>query len=207
MKRILFLALMLAGCGGSDSQLPFFDSVTNAPVWSVDQVAVRQVGDFAFTDQTGAMVDRETMKGQPFVAHFFFVECTDICPTLRSRLTAVTAAFSFSQVAILSHSVAGEQDTVEKLAAYAQVNNINPTQWRLLTGDPQEVLHLAQDVYGAEMRDYTAGAVQGSTFMHTETVFLVDGSGFVRGMYNGTLESEINLLIRDIATLLTEGNA
>lgn len=207
MKRFLLFCLVLAGCGRADSELPYFDVATNAPVWSVDHGAVRKVGDFAFTDQTGAVVDRKNVAGRPFVAHFFFVECTDICPTLRSRLTSVTATYGASKVGILSHSVAGEQDTVEKLAAYAQVNHIDPTQWRLLTGDPGMVLRLAQDVYGAEMRDYTAGAAQGSTFMHTETVFLVDGDGFIRGRYNGTLESEINLLIRDIDTLLSAGNA
>jgi protein SCO1/2 len=207
MKRILLFCLVLAGCGSPETELPYFDVASNAPVWSVDRGAVRRIGDFAFTDQTGALVDRETVSGRAFVAHFFFVECTDICPTLRSRLTAVTEVYGASQVAILSHSVAEKQDTVDKLAAYAQVNHIEPAQWRLLTGDPQTVLHLAQEVYGAEMRDYTAGAEQGSTFMHTETVFLVDGEGFVRGMYNGTLESEINLLIRDIDTLLSDGNA
>lgn len=207
MKRFLLFVLVLVGCGGPGSELPYFDAATNAPVWSVDRGVVRRVGDFAYTDQTGAVVDRNAVSGRPFVAHFFFVECTDICPTLRSRLTSVTATYGASQVGILSHSVAGEQDTVEKLAAYAQVNHIDPGQWRLLTGEPASVLHLAQDVYGAEMRDYTAGAAQGSTFMHTETVFLVDGDGFIRGRYNGTLESEINLLIRDIDTLLAEGNA
>ena len=71
-----------------------------------------------------------------------------------------------------------------------------------MTGDQQQILDLARNSYGAELRNYSGLKAPGMEFLHTETVFLVDGEGRVRGMYNGTLQSEISLLKSDIDTLL-----
>lgn len=200
-KALILMAVILAGCGGSADTLPYFTAASNTPVWNADS-EIRTVAPFALTDQKGSIIGNEELTGSPYVASFFFVSCTNICPTLRSRLTTVADSFHESEVKILSHSVTPELDTVEKLAAYSSVNNIDPAQWKLLTGDRDEILDLARNSYGAELRNYSSADAAGTEFLHTETVFLVDGEGRVRGMYNGTLQSEINLLKRDINTLL-----
>jgi protein SCO1/2 len=41
-------------------------------------------------------------------------------------------------------------------------------------------------------------------FLHTEAIFLVDGHGRIRGVYDGSLQYEITRLIEDIATLERE---
>jgi len=200
-KALILMVFILAGCGGSADTLPYFTAASNTPVWNADH-EIRTVAPFALTDQLGRLIGNEELKGTPYVASFFFVSCTNICPTLKSRLTAVADSFNDSEVKILSHSVTPELDTVEKLAAYSSVNNIDPAQWKLLTGDRGDILDLARNSYGAELRNYSSADAAGTEFLHTETVFLVDGEGRVRGMYNGTLQSEINLLKRDINTLL-----
>jgi protein SCO1 len=39
-------------------------------------------------------------------------------------------------------------------------------------------------------------------FLHTEHILLVDKSKRIRGIYNGTLQLEIEQMIKDIQTLL-----
>lgn len=198
---LTFVVALLAGCGGRTDALPYFTTVSNTPVWETDH-EIRSVAAFELTDQLGERVSNDDVQGAPYVASFFFVSCTNICPTLRTRLTTIAESFDTHDVMILSHSVTPELDTVEKLAAYSSVNNINPAQWKLLTGNREDVLDLARNSYGAELRNYSALDAAGTEFLHTEMVFLVDGEGHVRGMYNGTLQSEINLLKVDINTLL-----
>jgi protein SCO1/2 len=41
-------------------------------------------------------------------------------------------------------------------------------------------------------------------FLHTENFLLVDGGGHLRGLYKGTLETEMERLKQDIAVLLSE---
>jgi protein SCO1/2 len=200
-KLLLLMAVMLAGCGGNVDSLPYFTVASNTPVWDSDS-DIRSVARFALTDQQGSTITNEELRGAPYVASFFFVSCTNICPTLRSRLTSVADSFHETEVKILSHSVTPQLDTVDKLAAYSAVNNIEPAQWKLLTGKREEILDLARYSYGAELRNYSSPDAAGTEFLHTETVFLVDGEGRVRGIYNGTLQSEINLLKKDINTLL-----
>ncbi len=200
---IIVLAFISAsGCSSGSTGLPYFTTVSNTPVWDTDDHEVRMVAPFELTDQEGRSVSNAIMKGKPYVASFFFVSCTNICPTLRSRLTSVAETFDANDVMILSHSVTPELDTVERLAAYSTINNIEPDQWKLLTGERETILDLARESYGAELRNFSALDAAGTEFLHTETVFLVDGDGHIRGMYNGTLQSEINLLKADINSLL-----
>ncbi|MFZ1717024.1 MAG: SCO family protein, partial [Saprospiraceae bacterium] len=65
-----------------------------------------------------------------------------------------------------------------------------------------EIYTLARQSYFAEE---DLGFTRDSTdFLHTEHVLLVDGHQRIRGIYNGTLEVEIDQMIADIRVLLEE---
>ncbi len=208
----IVILVLLAGCGHETvSEIPYFSLEDMTPEWessqTVSESEYRHVQSFIFTDQSGESVSEEDVAGQPYVASFFFVSCTNICPTLKTRLTSVAASFDADELKILSHSVTPDLDTVERLAAYSRINNIDERQWKLLTDSKEDVLRHAADSFGAQLKNYTAGVSGEEDFLHTETVFLVDGEGFVRGLYNGTLQLEIEQLIKDIDVLLLESKA
>jgi len=84
------------------------------------------------------------------------------------------------------------------LAAFGRDRGIDAARWWLVTGDAKEIAGLARDSYFADDRRLAnADAV-----LHTEKVLLVDASGHLRGVYNGTLPYDITRLIRDIRLLL-----
>jgi protein SCO1/2 len=72
----------------------------------------------------------------------------------------------------------------------------------LLTGTRNEIYDLARRSYFAEEQ---LGFSKDSTdFLHTEHVLLVDKTGRIRGIYNGTLAMDMEQLRDDIFLLSKE---
>ncbi len=77
-------------------------------------------------------------------------------------------------------------------------------KWHLLTGNKVNIYTLARPSYFAEA---DLGFTKDSTeFLHTEHVLLIDKTKRIRGIYNGTLQLEIDQIIKDIKILLAEGS-
>jgi protein SCO1/2 len=189
---------------GLVSGIPFYREVGGGPEWldpESPEADAHRLAPFALTDQTGAMVTRETLAGRVSVTSFFFTRCGDLCPTLRSNLTRVQDEFlAEDDVLLLSISVTPDADTPEVLARYAATNGIVAAKWRLLTGDRDEIRELARDSWLVELTD---GARHGvDSLAHTETVVVADGEGRIRGLYDGSLRLEVDRLIEDVHALL-----
>jgi protein SCO1/2 len=109
-------------------------------------------------------------------------------------------------VAILSHTVDPETDTVEQLKRYALKYDADPAQWNFVTGDKQAL-------YSMAINSYLVTAVEDTTqkdimpdFIHSEKFVLVDKEKHIRGVYDGTQKGEVDKLIKDIAELRKEYN-
>ena len=72
----------------------------------------------------------------------------------------------------------------------------------MLTGDKNKIYTLAKKKYFA---GDTVGYYQsGNEFLHTENFILLDKLRRIRGVYNGTLEFEMERLKEDMGDLLKE---
>ncbi|MFT5141791.1 MAG: protein SCO1/2 [Rhodothermales bacterium] len=200
MTRFLPLvcALALCACSPETSELPYYRTASLTPEWlnQNEAQAAHEIGDFALVNQDGDSVTGQDLEGQVYVANFFFVRCTAICPTMRSNLGKVQDAFADDPgVKLISHTIDPESDSVSILRGYAALNKIKSGKWHLLTGSHDEIYGLARDSYFAELDDLGTG------FLHTENFYLVDGQGHLRGVYNGTLEFDVERLVEDIRVL------
>jgi len=107
-----------------------------------------------------------------------------------------------SSVVILSYSVTPWIDTPEKLKDFKSRKQIDKQNWHFLTGNKGSIYKLARQSYFAEE---SLGFSKDSTeFLHTEHFILVDPTGRIRGIYNGTLQLEAEQLIKDIGVLKKE---
>ena len=199
-------ATCLSGCGKiiPSERLPFYEDTDLTPVWiepsDLNYASIHTVSPFALQNQYGELRSSEDLDGKIYVANFFFANCTQICPTMRSNLRLVQETFRKDEaVRIISHTVLPESDTVSVLRAYAAANSILKGKWDLLTGTKEEIYTLAENSYFAEIK----GEVD-TEFLHTETFYLVDAKKRIRGVYNGTLEFDVNRLIEDIVLLKKE---
>ncbi len=103
---------------------------------------------------------------------------------------------------LLSHTVMPWKYTVALLKDYEKNNNIDSEKWNLVTGEKDELYSIARNGYFAD-EDFTKTQDE-SEFIHTENFILVDTEGFIRGVYNGTLEIDVERLIRHISILKKE---
>ncbi len=163
-----------------------------------------RISDFKLIDQRGDTITLDAIKDRIIVADFFFTTCPTICPKMTKNLARVQEAFPHDQrLAILSHSVTPEMDSVPVLDAYARLHGADPDQWHLLTGDRAQIYALARKSYFACLDEGDGGP---QDFVHTENIVLVDPNRRIRGFYDGTSGSATDDLIRDISKLMNEQN-
>ncbi|HEX6747294.1 MAG TPA: SCO family protein [Longimicrobium sp.] len=192
------------GMGTRPDGLPFYTSRDLTPRWISPRAAERihRIAPFRLTDQDGRTITERDVAGKVYVASFFFTRCQQLCPILGNGLRRVQTAFAAdSGVAILSHSVTPEIDSVATLKRWAEMRGVRG-RWHLLTGDRAQIRRLAEASYFVELSD-TTGNTQG-TLVHTETLVLVDGRRRIRGVYDGSLPYDVAQLITDIRTLRGE---
>lgn len=104
-------------------------------------------------------------------------------------------------VLFISHSVTPYDDNVDVLKRYATIKHISNPNWHLVTGDKQQIYRIARSGYFADAVTSSAITTQ---FLHTENFILVDKHRHIRGVYNGTIELEVENLVKHIKILEQE---
>jgi len=208
-KLVLILMVLLSACAPKKEQvgLPYFDTPDFTPTW-VDKNTnafqnLHTIPAFSFTDQDGNNVSDMTVNDKIYVVDFFFTRCGSICPKMTNNMGKVANAFLKDQnVVMLSHSVTPELDNAMVLKKYAETKGIKNPNWHLLTGDKKQIYDIARKGYFADNAiGYNKDV---SEFLHTENFVLVDKHRHIRGVYNGTIDFEVDNLVRHIKMLERE---
>lgn len=211
LRTNLFLcAVLMISCANKKTQnrLPYYNKPDFTPEFissgkEAEQKINHRLSSFAMTDQHGKMVTEKDIDGRVHVANFIFTSCAGICPILTKNMKLVQRAFiNNPDIVILSYSVTPWIDSVSRLKRYAEANEIVSPNWHLLTGNKNEIYSLARQSYFAE--EDLGFTKDSSDFLHTEHVLLLDRSKKIRGIYNGTLQLEMEQLIKDIELLVKE---
>lgn len=161
-----------------------------------------RVGNFNLTDQDGNTVTPNNFKDKIYVTDFFFVTCPTICPKMTDQMLRVYEEFKDNDaILLLSHTVMPEEDSVPVLKEYADKIEVNSNKWKFVTGDKKQIYDLARKTYFAAVTEGDGGV---DDFIHTENFVLVDKEKRLRGFYDGTSKKDVDRLINDIYTLLSE---
>ncbi|NEX18949.1 SCO family protein [Thiorhodococcus mannitoliphagus] len=93
---------------------------------------------------------RELDSGKPVIVNFIFTTCTTICPVLSATFSQVQGALGegAQDVRMISISIDPEEDTPERLRAYAERYHAGP-EWRFFTGNRDDIIAIqkAFEVY------------------------------------------------------------
>lgn len=193
---------MLTACKKKESSVPYYNSPDLTPSWEKGS-GTHTISGFSFTDQEGNIITNEDFKGKIYIANFFFTACPGICPKMKNNLQKVADRYKDnSKVKFISHSVTPYADSVPALKEYAEVHHIDNNQWHLVTGSKGDIYNIARKSYFAD--DEIGFNADSSEFLHTERFVLVDEDQHIRGVYNGTVELEMERLIEDIELLFEE---
>lgn len=159
-----------------------------------------KIDSFAFVNQDSVLVTNETFKDKIYVADFFFTSCPTICPVMKQQMLRVYDQYKNEErLAILSHTIDPEYDTVGLLNDYANKLGVSSDKWHFVTGEKNEIYDIGETSYMVVANE-DENAPGG--FIHSGAFLLVDQQGQIRGVYDGTLEEQVDLLIKDISRLL-----
>lgn len=189
------------------STLPFFNKPDWTPEWidvsNPNYKKIHTIPSFSFIDQNGNTLNEKNIEGKIYVSNFFFTKCRSICPKMTSHMFLLQEYYKKDNaIFLLSHSVTPESDSVATLKAYSELNKVDYSKWRLLTGSKKEIYSLARQQYFA---GDSIGVYQSDKdFLHTENFILIDKHRRIRGVYNGTLLVEIDRIKEDIEILKHE---
>lgn len=191
----------------SKNALPYYNTANFDPLFLSTTEAQKKIdhkiANFSLTDQYNQIITHKDIEGKIHIANFFFTSCSSICPKMTNNLIAVQDFIEKEKdIVILSYSVTPWQDSVAVLKIFAKEYKVTSPNWHLLTGKKEKIYELARKSYFAE--ENIGFAKDTSEFLHTEHILLVDKNKKIRGIYNATLELEIQQLIKDIAILKKE---
>lgn len=179
----------------------FLDQVKNIPASDVhvaeptptanvsDPTARLREGDivpfFGLTNQDGARVTADTLRGRPFVLTFIFTRCPvpNFCPRISHNFSELQNAIKSDaalrdKARLLSITIDPQFDTPEVLRSYADHQKGDPQIWIFATGVPAEIDKLEQNF---------AVFVQpeGGTISHGLATALIGADGAVVKIWRG----------------------
>ncbi len=172
--------------------------------WKVKLPVISYVKPFSFINQDGDTVSQNLTQGRVYIANYFFVTCTGICPVMNNNVHTIYDALKDEmELLILSHTCQPEVDSVPLLKHYADSIGIDSRRWQFLTGDKLELYKMARDSYRIDDPQNNVGEI-GDQFIHSQFLALVDQRGQVRGVYDGLKKKEVIQLIQDYRKVVQE---
>ena len=156
---------------------------------------------FQLTERSGQPFDSASLKGQVWVADFFFASCPGICPMLTARMAEVHRQFAGKDgVRFVSITTDPATDTPAALREYAERFKAD-ARWVFLTGEKASIWNLCQTGFKLAVADSPKSP---EPITHSSRLVLVDQTGTVRGTYEGVGEEGPEKIIGDIRRLLAE---
>lgn len=127
-----------------------------------------------WTDEDGKAFALPDLRGRPSVFVMFYGDCTTACPLLVKAAEDIEAALPgdlAGDVSFVMVTFATEDDTPDKLKAYAQSKDLDRAGWHWLVGSSLQTRQLAT-LLGVQYRDLGNGM-----FAHSNVVTVLDTDG------------------------------
>ncbi len=140
---------------------------------------------FTLVDTTGKPFGSNELRGQVWIASFFFSRCPSVCPLLMSHMAELQKLYQerhIDGIRLVSITVDPEHDTPEVLRAAEPGYGVDPSRWTLLTGPRTDIHTLC--TAGFHVPGLDVPAEKSGDIPHTTKVVLVDTQNRIRGYYD-----------------------
>lgn len=158
------------------------------------------VPSFNYLNQDSTWLSSSSIEDKIWIVNFFFTSCPTICPPMMTNvdyLHSKTEDLS-EHVQFISFSIDPTVDTPSHLKEYIKMRGFSTKNWSFLSGDEKETHLIAKAFFnGAERNEEADGG-----FGHTDYIVLVDTHGYVRGIYKGSEQEQMDVLNQDVRKLL-----
>lgn len=163
-----------------------------------------KIPEFSFLNQDSVFMNHRDLSEHIYVADFFYTYCPTICPRVKSQMLRIYDKYDReTTLKLVSFALDPSRDTVERLREYAHGIGVDSRTWHFLTGDKDEIWKLAEHfLISVKEDDNEPGGI-----FHSGKIMLIDNKGHIRGFAEGTVEEDVNALMKDIDSLIEEVNA
>lgn len=180
----------------SISQKPLFADDSSLPVFNI-------LGDFSLTNQFGAEVKLDHLKGKPWVANIFFTRCPSICAQMTQKMKAIQEAVSDPSLNLISITTDPIHDRPDVLRRYAERFGADTNRWLFLTGDPASISRVIQKELLLILQENPEASRQSELdlYTHSPLIVLIDAASRIRATYESMGTNVIESLIADLSKL------
>ena len=193
IKRIGFYFIFIATITSCKNNLPVIEDFSKE--------------NFHLINQSEKKVEFPSQfKGRILIVGYIFTNCPDICPLTTNNMRLIQERLKkekIDNVELVSISFDPLQDTPEVLRNFAEVRNLDLTNWQFLTGENKVIDSLIKKAGVFVIPSDSTVFKDGRKiyyYVHTDRIQLFDELGRVRKNYAG---SKINIeeIINDIKNL------
>jgi protein SCO1/2 len=163
---------------------------------------------YELIDQDSSLVQfPDAYKGNVLLVGYVYTHCPDICPMITYNMRDIQQELlDEKEFMLVSISFDPERDTPEILHQYAENYKLDQENWKLLTGNTEEVDEALETLEINTLKSPTSFEDDGTAryfIDHTDRVTLIDRNGDVRNTYVGSKMNQ-EQIISDIHKVLTE---
>ncbi|CDQ19934.1 SCO family protein [Halobacillus karajensis] len=174
---LLLILLISAGCGSKDVE---------------ELSAINQHGEQVSVPKEYA--------GDYWVADFIFTNCETVCPPMTGNMSRLQAQLQEEglDIQLVSVSVDPENDTQDKLLAFAENYQPDFEHWDFLTG------YSYQDVKEWSIKSFQSPVKKmedSNQVAHGTSFFLVGPDGNIQETYSGTKADSVTKIVEDLKKL------
>ena len=143
---------------------------------------IRTAPEFTLTTQDGKTLRLATLRGKVVLVSFIFTTCNGTCPATTHRMSRLAETLAkehiTDKVHLLSITLDPTRDKPAVLRDYMRLYDVDAKHWSFLTGSRKQIDKVLSD-WGMWVRPAVGGQLD-----HPSRVFLLDGRGRVREIYN-----------------------
>ena len=139
--------------------------------------------EFELTERSGKPFRSLDMRGRVWVASYFFTTCPGQCLRLNANIQVLSKSPELKDVTWVSITCDPDNDTLEALRVYADRWEADPERWLFCRADLEYIQRVAKG-----MKIFLS--LKG----HQDYAIVIDKQGKVRGMFDGTSESQCKRL-------------
>ncbi|UOF94321.1 MAG: SCO family protein [Bacteroides sp.] len=199
---IITTVLLILGCT-SKKTLPFFEKNQTLSIHDFSyKKEYHTISSFKLINQNNEIITNEFYNDKLYVADFFFTNCPTICPGIKKNMLKIQNKYlKDNRVHLLSHTIDYKNDTALILKKYMKKIGANENKWNFVYGAKNDIYEIARESYMAYIKE---DSKEPGGFLHSGVLLLIDKNRYIRGVYDGSSNKDINILIKDIKILLKE---
>lgn len=151
--------------------------------------------EFELTERSGQTVSSLDLRGEPYVASFFFTTCPTICKRQNEKVKALQQQFKGQPIKFVSITCDPQVDNPEVLSIYADQFGADPEQWLFLTGEMDYLRRVGTEMFFVAV----------DRRFHADKFLLIDADGQLYAGYEWPDENAWQSLRKDIQSMLDAG--